>query len=160
TVLLLGASYGSAEGDSISPTEEEYREARERGDVLVFVQSGVSREPRQERFVNEVRQWAGGHYTGSFSTPAELQDRVTTALHELELSRSAGPVNESEMRERAHALLPRSHRSTSSPRLCAILVGAPKQQIIRPAALETPELVEQILQAATFGTHRVFDRTQ
>src|SRR4051812_31274692 len=60
TLLLLGASYGSGAGDSISPTEEEYREARDRGDVLVFVQTGVTREPRQDRFVHEVRQWAGG----------------------------------------------------------------------------------------------------
>ena len=160
TILLLGASYGSAAGDGPSPTLEEYREAREKGDVLVFVQTGVTREPRQEQFVAEVRQWAGGQFTGSFSSPEELQEQVTRALHELELSRNAGAVDEGEMMKRAETLLPENRHSTSAPKLCTIVVGAPRQQILRPAALEAPELLEQILQAATFGKYRVFDRKQ
>jgi len=79
TILLLGASYGSATGDGPSPTLEEYREAREKRDVLVFVQTGVTREPRQEQFVAEVLHWARGQFTGSFSSPEELQEQATRA---------------------------------------------------------------------------------
>src|SRR4051795_9765289 len=40
-VLLLGARYGDLQSSDLSATQEEYREARERCPVLVFVQKGV-----------------------------------------------------------------------------------------------------------------------
>jgi hypothetical protein len=38
-----------------------------------------------------------------------------------------------------------------------IVVGGPKQPIIRPAQLESPALSDLIMQTATFGSDRVFD---
>jgi hypothetical protein len=73
--------------EKLSATHQEYREARDRGDVLVFIQEGVTREPLQEAFIREVQSWSGGQYTANFSTPDELHDGVIRALHELELSR-------------------------------------------------------------------------
>src|ERR1051326_6906942 len=48
-ILLIGARYGEAQGDRrLSPTHEEYLEARERGSVLVFVPNAVGCEPSQK----------------------------------------------------------------------------------------------------------------
>jgi phage baseplate assembly protein W len=127
--------------------------------VLVFVQEGVDREPRQDAFVKEVQGWSRGQYTSSFSSPEDLQEAVTRAIHELELSKSAGPVDESELLARAEALLPRE-RDSGSPAVAVIVSGAPRQSIIRPAQLESQELSDWIVQAAMFGKDRVFDRSQ
>ena len=160
TVLILGAAYGEPQGaQQLSATHEEYREARERGDVLVFIQEGVTPELRQQAFVDEVQSWSRGHYTASFSTPEELQDAATWALHELEVSRKTGAVNEPELLERATALLPNA-RSSSSASLCVVLAGAPRHQVVRPAELESTALREAILQAALFSGDRVLDTTQ
>ncbi len=48
-ILLLGARYGQKQESGLSPTHEEYREARDRQrPILVFVQGDVEREPDQE----------------------------------------------------------------------------------------------------------------
>lgn len=90
-IILIGARYGEIQPSGFSATHEEYREAKERCPVLAFSQVGAEPEPAQQRFLDEVRAWAGGVLTGSFSSPEELGEGVTRALHELELSRHAGP---------------------------------------------------------------------
>jgi Domain of unknown function (DUF4062) len=64
-VLLMGELYGVPQLSGLSATHEEYREARERKPVLVFVESGVTREPAQEAFLEEVQAWATGHFRAS-----------------------------------------------------------------------------------------------
>ena len=54
-VLLLGRRYGAPQASGISPTHEEYREAKDRSDVLAFVQKGVEYESAQRDFISEVR---------------------------------------------------------------------------------------------------------
>jgi hypothetical protein len=77
-VLILGERYGVVQGTSgLSPTHEEFREARDRKPVLVFVREGVEREPRQEAFVAEVQAWQSGYFRGGFKTPDQLRDAVT-----------------------------------------------------------------------------------
>src|ERR1700731_1975948 len=105
-VLLLGTRYGDRQGSGLAPTHEEYREARDRCSVLVFIQQNANFEPEQQGFVSEVQNWSTGHFTATFSTPEELRDQVTAALRDLELSRAVGPVDEAEMLNRARALLP------------------------------------------------------
>jgi hypothetical protein len=74
-VLLLGARYGAPQGSSLSPTHEEYREARGKKPVLAFVQSDVEREPALQAFVDEVSTWEGGGYRESFDTPESWPPR-------------------------------------------------------------------------------------
>jgi hypothetical protein len=159
TVLLLGANYGQSFGpDQLSPTHEEYREARDRTAVLVFVQEGVTRDAKQQAFVDEVQTWSGGHYTAGFSSPENLQEVVTRALYDLALSRSVGPVDDSELIARAKALAPKESRGFSSASLCIVVVGGPKQSVIRPAQLESEKLSDEIIERAMFGPDRIFDR--
>lgn len=78
-ILLLGERYGDRQASGVSPTHEEYREARERCPVLIFVERGVTYEPAQRKFLREVQGWTTGHYTASFSDADELRDAVTSA---------------------------------------------------------------------------------
>ena len=117
-VLLLGARYGSPQATGLSPTHEEYREARGTKPVLVFAQTGVTPEPGQDRFIEETGTWEGGGYRQAFDTPASLRSAVVRAIHNWELSQQAGPVNEDELEARAAALLPRHPANAGISRFC------------------------------------------
>jgi len=93
-VLLLGTRYGTPQRSGLSPTHEEYREARRTKRVLVFVQNGVTPEPNEATFIDEVGTWEGGQYRDPFDTPESLRKAVTGALHRWEVNEQAGPVNE------------------------------------------------------------------
>lgn len=57
-VLLLGERYGYEQPSRLSATHEEYREARERVPVLVFVQDLSVCEEAQQAFLDEVQAWS------------------------------------------------------------------------------------------------------
>jgi hypothetical protein len=160
-VLLLGGRYGMPQTSGLSPTHEEYREARERKPVLVFVQTGITREPNEEKLVEEASGWEGGQYRQPFDSPASLRAAVTGALHRWALSQQAGPVNEEELTARAAALLPqRSTYAAGSPLLHVVVASAPAQQVLRPSAMDDPALQTAMQQEALFGERPVFDRGQ
>lgn len=161
-VLILGERYGVVPaGSAISATHQEYREARGTKPVVAFVQQGVTPEPDQATFIDEVQAWEGGLFRGGFTTPEELQDGVTRALHDLALTNAVGPVDEHEMATRAAALIPAENRNQGGPAFLDVVVaGGPAQRILRPAELEAPALAEHLQQSAMFGDHRLFDRTR
>ena len=160
-VLLLGARYGTPQSSGLSPTHEEYHEARGRKPVLVFVQTGVTREPDEEKLVDEASGWEGGQYRQPFDSPASLRATVTRALHQWELSQQAGPVNEGELAARSAALLPqRPTYAAGSPLLHVVVAGAPAQQVLRPSAMDDPALQVAMEQEALYGERPVFDKGQ
>lgn len=150
TVVLLGSTYGTPQRSGLSATHEEYREARGSHPVLIFVQHGVTREPQQDGFVIEVRDWSRGHVAPGFRTPEELGDAVTRALHDLELAQMAGGSDEAEMLSRAQAMVPREDH-TSQSTLTLVVTGGPRREILRPAELENPELEADIARESLFG---------
>ena len=156
-ILLVGSRYGDRQVSGLSPTHEEYREARERCSVLVFMQNNVNFESEQQGFVREIQDWSTGHFTARFSDADELRDQVTAALRDLELSRALGPVDESEMLARARAFLPEDRHSLEAT-LALVIAAGPKQQIVRPKDLESNEMEDAIAQEALFGLNRLFDR--
>ncbi|MBI4220647.1 MAG: DUF4062 domain-containing protein [Chloroflexi bacterium] len=158
-ILILGARYGEPQSSGLSPTHEEYREARERCQVLVFAEQGVEYERAQQEFLREVQGWTTGHYTAFFSDAEELRDAVTAALRDLELARATGPVDEGEMLGRAQALLRDVRDRSQGVMLTLVVAGGPRQQVLRPRELEAPDLEEEITREALFGASRVFDRT-
>jgi len=159
-VLLIGERYGYPQSSGLSATHEEYREARERKPVLVFVESGASRENAQQTFLDEVQAWATGHYRASFNSLTELKAAVLRSLHDYELAAATGPVDEGEILARATALLPEGRRSTSAPQLAFAVAGGPHQQVLRPVELEQADLRRDIQREALFGEHPVLDATQ
>jgi hypothetical protein len=155
-VLLLGDRYGHRQESGLSATHEEYREAKERRLVLAFVQEGVEREAAQEDFVHEVQDWNSGQYTAGFSTSEDLREAVTRDLHQLELSRAAGPVDEEEMLARAEEQVPTRH-GFGQATLAVVVAGGPHQQVLRPAELEDENLGEALMREALFGSVRIFE---
>jgi len=159
-ILLLGERYGVPQASGLSATHEEYREARERKPVLVFVESGVTPEPAQQAFVDEVQAWETGHFRAAFSNPEELKNEVIRALHDYELATATGPVDEAEMVDRARALLPARVGLAVSPQLVVAVAGGPSQQVLRPSELEDPDLTRDLQREALFGDHALLDASE
>jgi hypothetical protein len=156
-VVLLGARYGAVQPSGLSATHEEYREAKDRGKVLAYVQQGIQAEAPQAALINEVREWSRGQLAPSFSTPAELRDRVIQGLHQFSLQRATGPPNEAEMIERATSRVQIRGRS-SGPEVAVVLAGGPRQTILRPSQLEDAGLVSAVVQQGLFGEPAIFTR--
>lgn len=160
-VLLIGERYGYRQTSGLSATHEEYREAKERKPILVFVESGVAREPARQTFLDEVQGWSTGHFRAAFSSPTNLKEAALRALHDFELARAAGPVDESEMLARATELLPSgSSGSRGAPKLAFAMAGGPHQQVLRPVELEQADLPRDIQREALFGEYPVFDPSE
>jgi hypothetical protein len=160
-VLILGEDYGFVPaGSSLSATHQEYREARETKPVLAFVQQGISPGPEQAAFIAEVQAWEGGLFRGGFVGVDDLQDGITRALHDVTLGSATAPVDEQEMTARSIALLePENRNQVMAAMLDLVVIGGPRQRILRPAELEAPELAEQLEQSALYGGRRLFERT-
>ena len=144
----------------LAHAHEEFREARDRCPVLIFVQQGVEREPAQQKFVDEVGGWASGYYRASYTTPEELRDAVTRALHELELGIARGGADETELLSRAKELLPAGRGQAGQPRVCVVVAGGPPQSVLRPSEIGDSQLADWLLQQALFGPAPIFDRRQ
>jgi hypothetical protein len=157
-VLILGSRYGAVQATGMSATHEEFREARERKPVLLFVQADGEPEPTQKKFIEEARGWANGGTAASFRNPAQLAEAVTRGLHEYEVARAVGSVDPRELEERARATIPRSRSGYGSGPLLHVGVAAgPAQQIVRPADLESDRLYRDLAQLVQFGPVPVFD---
>ena len=156
-VLLVGARYGAIQPSGQSATDEEYRDARESKQVLVFVERAADRETRQESFLSDVRRWAGGHMTEGFDDAEGLRGAVTQQLHRLELSQQVGTADPEEMQARAMQLVPSDDRHSYKDALVLALAGGPRQSILRPAMIESDDLYEALLREASFGERRVLD---
>lgn len=162
-VLILGERYGYAQGTSgVSPTHEEYLEARGRKPILTFVQSGVEREEQQAKFVAEVSEWQTGHFRESFKTADDLRNLVTRAIHDFQLANAAGPLDAGAVVAAALASLPtaRQNRQASSPTLHLAIAGGPIQRLLRPAELESTTLADAIHQQALFVEPKLFSRSK
>lgn len=74
---ILGAQFGNADADGVSPTEREYDVATAKGkERLLFIKT-CERDPREECFVQKVQSEV---VRKSFGTPEELQLAVYAAL--------------------------------------------------------------------------------
>lgn len=159
-LLILGARYGADQPSGVSATHEEWNTAKDSKRVLVFVEEGVDREPRQQTFIEEVEAWASGRFRAGYRSPRELQIAIGQALNDWQRSNAAGPVDEAEMLARASTLLPPANRggfSSNGPVLTLALAGGPKQRLVRPIEMEDAAFEDALRQAALFGEARLFD---
>ena len=160
-VLLMGARYGAVQPSGLSATHEEYREARERKPVLVFVEDEVAPEALQAEFLGEVQAWASGRIRRGYRDPGSLKEVVTRALHDHELATSHGAFDEAECMERARSLIPANERGVGGGAELLVAVAAgPYQQVIRPAELDEPTLVVDLQRDALFGDYAVLDPSE
>jgi hypothetical protein len=162
-ILILGSRYGFVQGSSgVSPTHEEYLEARGSKPILTFLQGGVEHDEQQAQFVSEVSAWQGGHFRAGFATAADLRDLVTRALHQYELANAVGRLDTPALLDSACGLLPKArHNSQSSrPSLHIAIIGGPAQRLLRPVQLESQDLADAIHQQALFNEPRLFSKTK
>lgn len=159
--LLVGEHYRAVQPSGLSATHEEYREARERKPVLVFVEEPATRDEQQAAFLTEVQDWATGHFRMVFSDPASLKAAVVQGLHEHELAVSHGSFDQAECLDRARGLLPSDSRGVGAgPELVVAIAAGPHQQVIRPAELNDAALAADLQREALFGPNPVLDRTE
>jgi hypothetical protein len=156
-VLILGARYGAKQASGLSATHEEFREAQGRKPILTFVED-VDPEADQRALIDEASGWEPGLFRAQFSSPEQLGDRITGAIHRYELANASAPLDPDALRARALSLIPESRSSYSSPRLNLGLAAGPAQSILRPAEIEGQSLRDAIQQQALFGSPAIFDR--
>ena len=83
-LLLLGAEYGDPMPDTdLAPTAEEWSVARNEGKpIVVFKQAGITPEPRQQAFVDEIEAYQTGVFRGTFTDTGDLLGQLKDALAE------------------------------------------------------------------------------
>jgi hypothetical protein len=157
-VLVLAERYGYPQASGLAATHEEFREAKGRLPLLVFVQQGAAFEPAQKAFVDETGGWTDGLFRDHFTDAEDLRAKITLGLHRLELARAAHPVDPAGLARRALDLVPRANaqHAASSARLIVALAFGPQQTVLRPAELEQPSLSDDLKREALLGTHRIF----
>jgi hypothetical protein len=159
-VLILGERYGSAQSSSgLSPTHEEFLEARGKKPILAFVQNGVKPEPQQADLLADVQAWQGGLFRASFDGADDLKSEIIRAIHEYQLAHAAAPLDVDALEKKSKQLLAqRSGREGSGrPSVRFSMISGPIQQILRPAQMESATLKEKFHQYALFGQDRLFD---
>lgn len=158
TAVLLGARYGDVQPSGKSATHEEYEEAVATDrPILAFVQTGVTPEPLQQAFIDEVRAWVDGEFHGRFATPDELRAALVRALHDFEMRAALGPADPAEIWARLEASIPSSRGfGYASPRLLVAVGGGPHQSVLRPHQIEGEELERWLQREAMFGSAPVF----
>lgn len=168
-VLILGERYGwSDTASGVSPTHEEFREVKDRGKALPFIQTGVSREPKQEEFVREVEDYDSGLHRGrTFETPDQLRNEITRAIARHQLVAAAAPVDASALLRKAEAMIPREDRRyvpSGGPLLHLAVAGGPSQSILRPSEIEDPRTADEIVSVLSgtdgFFTYRLRTSTE
>lgn len=82
-ILLLGKRYGSLlPPRNLSPTHEEFLEAKDSKPIFVFLEENQDFEAAQIKFLSEVEAWDNGRHRRTFSNPAILRDEITRAVHQ------------------------------------------------------------------------------
>jgi len=160
-VLLLGPRYGYPQGSSgVSPTHEEYLEAKATKPIFLYVQEGVEREEAQAKLLADAQSWQGGLFRNSFATPEELRKKIVRDLHEHELANASGPVDPATLRAAAAEMLPRSRNGGGAQRIHVALAPGPIKKVLRPSEIEDPALAKALHRQALFEDPALFDSTK
>jgi hypothetical protein len=150
-MLLLGAEYGEPVARGVSPTEEEFNEARDRGiPVLVLVQR-IAREPAQEEFVRRVRGgWEEGRFAPEFTDASDVGFVAVRALNAWR-QQSAGGDTVDTAQARALELARGRERSDSyygGSKLRVVAVPALSRPLLDAVSIRDPALVDDLSTAA------------
>ena len=158
-VLILGERYGVAQSSSgLSPTHEEFLEARGKKPILAFVQNGVKPDAQQSNFLKDVQAWQSGLFRSGFDGANDLNSEIIRAIHEYQLAHAAAPLDIARLEEKSKKLLNlQSGRESGRPVIKMAIVSGPSQQILRPAQIESAALKEKLHKYALFGEDKLFD---
>jgi hypothetical protein len=131
-LLLGGAEYGEPGERGISPTEEEFQQARDRGiDVLALVQEGVEREPAQQAFLARVRgTWERGTLTANFTGADDVALAAVKTLSAWQRGRAGSDAMPSAVERTLELARGPEHRG--------VMYGGSKLRIVATPVLSTP----------------------
>ena len=157
-VLVLGERYGVPQASGLSPTHEEFQEARDTRPIFAFKLAGVTSEPAQQALIEEAGGWSTGLFREDVQSPEDLGRLVTRRLHEWTVARATGAVDEQDLVQAATNALPARQRGfyTGGGSIAVAVAGGPRQAILRPSNMDSAALHEAIKQAMLFGQHRLF----
>jgi hypothetical protein len=97
-LLLLGARYGEPGASGVSPTEEEFAEAKRRNKPIVILRQDVAMEPAQQEFLARAGGgWEEGSLWDRFTDERDVGMKVVRALTNV---RQLGDVRELAPRRR------------------------------------------------------------
>jgi hypothetical protein len=163
-ILILGEHYGTKQANGFSATHQEYNEAKGRVPVIAFVQNVNNREQDEADFITEIQGWEGGLFRGGFNTAEQLQNGIIKAIHQWEISVAAAPLDFKALTEAAFQLVEsqqqENNRFYGDPKLLISIVSGPIQAILRPSEIEKAAFIDELIQGALFGSHRIFDRNK
>ncbi len=161
-LLLLGADYGAKQKGGLSATHEEYLDAKGKRPVIAFIRSGITPDSNQEGFIKEVQGWETGLFRGSFSTPQDLRNQITRAIHAWKLSNVTVPLDTKALSTAAMAAVraaQENHRHPNASLLMAVASG-PTQAVLRPSEMEAPALSKDLMKEAMFGQFPIFSHAE
>ncbi len=150
-VLLLGAEYGEQSARGVSPTEEEFQEAQERGIPVLALVQDAEREPGQEDFLWRVRgDWERGRLTADFTDASDVGYAVVKALNVWRSRRQSGDLW-ANAAGRAVDLAKAGDRPGvfyGGSKLRLVVVPALDRDLLDAVAIRDPTLVEDLAAAA------------
>ena len=86
-LLLLGARYGEPGASGVSPTEEEFEEAKRRNKPIVILRQDIAMEPQQQEFLARAGGgWEEGSLWDRFTDERDVGMKVVRA-HERSAAR-------------------------------------------------------------------------
>ncbi|MFQ5729152.1 MAG: DUF4062 domain-containing protein [Waddliaceae bacterium] len=65
------------------PTFEEYQEALKQKKPCILFEENGKKDPVQKKFLQEIKDWEGGHFINFFGNPDDLKYKVSRALRDL-----------------------------------------------------------------------------
>ena len=136
-LVLIGAEYGEPGERGISPTEEEFEQARERGvDILALVQDVADGEPAEQAFLTRIRgNWEQGNFTGTFTGTEDVTLAVVKTLSAWQRGRSAP--------DPAPTALERTLELARGPERPGVMYGGSKLRVVATPIL-TAELIDAV----------------
>ena len=95
-----------------------------------------------------------------YRTIEELRSGIYRALHDVDLSRAAVPLDTAGLVAGASNLIGKEEQNyRGTPFLSVAVQGGPAQQILRPAEIEDTKLREDLTREALFGQFPIFNRS-
>src|SRR3546814_19154972 len=113
--------------------------------------------PDQAALIDEAGSWESGLFRAAFSTPDELRDLVTRALHDYALAHASTPLDPSALARRAQDLLTESgHGRSHGVALHLAIAAGPEATVLTPADLHATWPVGERERRARLATTGLF----
>ena len=161
-ILVLGERYGYPQASGLSATHEEFNEAADTKEMIVFVQNTATREAEQSAFLGAVEDWQDGVFTRHFDQPSDLTAEIVGVLHRRGMEEARGRPDDDALKSLAVSLISESAGNRSyyqTPSLKVAVTVGPRQTILRPSQIDDKELKDFLFSKLFVGDLALFDRS-